>query len=354
MPDPVELLRSARVEPECFDPDSPAARASLERILCAPPAPRHRPSMGRRVAYVSVPAAVAAGTVAAVVVPSLGGSPTAIAQAAVLSRAAAALDQPNTILSLTEQDYGTATVTCMLGGHPLTVCFGGHTSDPGSAISADPSQDPLAYSEHEWLSADASIDHTLYDNGDETVTDYASHEYQVFDAAADTLSTLTDFETAASPPGDVRSPVPEPADFSNPAYYESLYRQALAGTQQVQLVGPSTIDGQSAYELDFPILAAGTAACGGGDCTPPQHALLVYVSTQTFAPVRTEDELLNPTDRPGIPPGTSILHITDFQAQQLPDTPVNEALLAMSRHPGARQFSETQAQARDQLGSARP
>src|SRR5215217_2938273 len=95
-PDPGAMIRQLRPPNRAFDPDSPTARASLERILAAPPLPPHRRwfthSAARRLA---LGCAVAALTMSALALrPLLGSSPDVVA------RAAAALAQPGTILHL--------------------------------------------------------------------------------------------------------------------------------------------------------------------------------------------------------------------------------------------------------------
>src|SRR5579871_2161136 len=94
--DPITLLDALAGGGEDFDPDSPAARAMLERILAsghdggggaAGRVARRRWSRRRRLGLAAVPAALA--VVALAVIPSLGGgSRTGVAEAAVLSRAA--------------------------------------------------------------------------------------------------------------------------------------------------------------------------------------------------------------------------------------------------------------------------
>ena len=138
-PDTTALFRSLLEadDGDAFDPDSPAARASLERILAAPPLPAsgHRPSPVLRFALMGT----AAGAVLAaiIIVPSLGGSRSGLAQAAVISRAAAALEQPNTILYLQVHDYSAH-------GRQVCVRFGecsfGDSAGREGGISANPSR----------------------------------------------------------------------------------------------------------------------------------------------------------------------------------------------------------------------
>ncbi len=90
---------------DVYDPDSHVARANLERILAAPTLTEtRRPARTRRLALAAVPITLAAGAVV-VGVASLNGSRTGIAEAAVISRAAAALEQPDTITYLQIHQY---------------------------------------------------------------------------------------------------------------------------------------------------------------------------------------------------------------------------------------------------------
>jgi hypothetical protein len=317
-------------------------------------APHARPPHRRRPAlagFAAIAVALAAGVFA--VVSSLGGSRPGIAQAAVISRAVAALEQPNTILYLQVQDYSAEGGICVLRGECIFRALPGR----GTGISADPAEDTVTYSSQEWVSPDGSEDHTIYNNGVETVRNEETHEYEAYDPADNTVTTLTDFGLAKGPPSRARVPIPATSDFENPTYYENLYREAQAGTQQVQLLGATTIGGTPVYELRFdiefappPHPAAGDM-CGSEACTPPDQQILVYLDSQTFTPVRSVMITLNTADRPGLPQGASVTNVTDFVAHRLPDTAANEQLLEMSSHPGATQTRETQAQSKATLGA---
>jgi hypothetical protein len=255
-----------------FDPDSPAARASLERILLAPPlTPERRP---RRLAYAALPAAAAAGGIVAVA--SLGGSGSSLAEAAVLSRATAALEQSGAVVHLQVQAHG------------------------GAALNSQ-----------EWISPDGSRAHTIYGNGDETVDDGAAHEFQAYDAAHNTLTTITDSATSAVDPAG--------SQLADPYHYEQLYRLAESDVDDVTLVGQTTVNGESTYELRFAVHQA--------------HEIDVYLDSRTFTPVRSVDLL-----------DGNVIASRDVVVERLPDTQANEGLLAMSAHPGAARIEETETQ----------
>jgi hypothetical protein len=369
--DAIVLLRTLADEfdEEAFDPDSPTARASLERILAAPPltATRGRRRVPRRLALAAVPVAVAA--IALAVVLSLSGSRAQIAQAAVLTRAAAALAQPNTILYVQEHNYGTSRL-CVLGGAPSSIvpaslCVGNASGAGTNPISADPAQDTLNYSAQAWFAPDHSQVHTIYSNGNETASNADTQVYEAYDAPDNTLTTLTDAAAASpapAPPDTVAAVSPlffaVPADLADPAYYQDLYQLAQADSQHTsgsitlgsQFLGPTTINGESVYELQFTMQWAPPAnppagdMCGSTVCAPPQSEVLLYLDSHTFMPVRSVVMTVNTNNQAGIPPGTSVADVVDFTVQALPDTTANEGLLQMSAHPGATQINETEAQ----------
>lgn len=319
-----------------------------------------------RVAFVGVPVALAAAAIV-IVVPSLDGSRTGTAQAAVLKRAAAALDQTNTIFYLQARQYSAVGGgPCMPEGvAPFLVCAPSSAADAQTGISANPADDTLRYSSQEWLSADGSQDHTIYSNGYETVNNTNTKEYMSYDAADNTLTTLTDTGDIGGPitPGLPPLGQPTASDFANPSYYESFYQEAEAGQQNTQdgttvsaqLVGQTTIAGESVYELRFdfhftpPANPPAGDICGSTVCTPPDRETLLYLDSQTFLPVRSVELIVNPTDKPGIPPGTAVWTVTDLSIQSLPDTTANENRLQMSSHPGATQIDQTETQNRADL-----
>jgi hypothetical protein len=305
---------------------------------------------------------MAAAVAIVIVVPSLGGPRTGIAQAAVLKRAEAALDQTNTIFYLQTQQYSAiGGGPCIDEGvPPFSVCAPTSSADAQTGISANPADDSLRYSSQEWLSADGSQDHTIYSNGFETVNNTNTQQVSSYDAADNTLTTLTDTGDTGGPITSGSPPVgpPTASDLANPSYYESLYQEAEADQQNTQagttvsaqLVGQTTIGGESVYELRFdfhftpPSNQAAQDMCGSTVCTPPDRETLLYLDSQTFLPVRSVLLIVNPTDRPGLPPGTAVWTLTDLSIQSIPNTPANASLLQMSAHPGATQVERTEAQ----------
>jgi hypothetical protein len=362
---------------DAFDPDSPAALAALERILEAAPRPtatRGRRRRPRRLAFAAAALTLALAAAALALPTLLGGSRGGIAQAAVLTRAAAALAQANTILHLQVQTYSaTGGGPCIaVGVAPFLACDNGSSADSQTGISADPAADTLTFSYQEWLSPDHSQDHTLYGDGYETVINTGTQEVESYDPAANTVTTLTDDTGVAAPAPDPAQlggaiGIPSAFDVSDPSYYEELYQEAQAGQQATngqttiatQLVGQTTIAGEPVYELRFDFHftppanpPAGDIAgdiCGTTVCSPPDQETLLYLDSQTFMPVRSVTMLENTTDRPGMPPGTSVLFVAELAVDSLPDTTASESVLAMSAHPGATQITETVAQHRADL-----
>ena len=262
-------------------------------------------------------------------VASIGGSRTAIAKAAVLRRAAAALaEQPNTILYLQVHDYGYIQL-CLLAGE----CIGVAPSHTHHEISANPANDTLSFSFRRWLSPDGSELHTLYSSGDETASNKLTRVYEHYDPADNTLTTLSDAVVAKTPASTGIGPLLSTSDFTDPSYFESLYKQAEAGEEDAQLLGRTRIDGESVYELRFVFKVR-----------HPAYVILLYIDSQTFTPVR----LITGGDastysQPGIPDGP-VANVTDFVLRRLPDTRANAKTLDMSPHPGAKQIRETEKQ----------
>jgi hypothetical protein len=303
----------------------------------------------------------------------LGGSRTPTADAAILTRAKAALDQPGTIFYVQEHVYeasGGGGIE-MLGGNGLAggavmcvpSCLARPPATGQTGISADPADDTLTYSFQEWLSPDASQDHTIYNNGDETAD--TADEYSAYDAADNTLTILTDAYPDAPAPSSQPSNVGAATflgsgltdlDDAGPSFYEQLYQEAQAGDQATssggssqttvtsQLIGQTTIDGEAVYELSFDVQSTVDANAGALALNPQQ--ILVYLDSQTYTPVRTVEVVSNPHDNPGSPAGTTVAKVIDYTMQSLPDTPANEALLQIAAPPGATTIQETMSQYR--------
>ena len=324
----------------------------------------------------AVVAAAAAAVVVFVVVPAIGGSRTAIAEAAVLKRAAAALDQPNAILSVQVQAYNASgRGISMLGGNEMDgaimcvpgPCIGPAASTSQTGISADPSNDALTYSSQEWLSPDGKRYHIAFNNGDETASDRTADTYTAYDAADNTLTTLTDMGYTSGPPPEIPSGNPAQAPLllglliSNPSdlsVYQQLYNEAQTGAQGTQtlgsvqrtvtaaLVGQTTIAGESVYELRFDEQLAITGVCSPNPCHPASYQTLLYLDSQTFLPVRTVLITINPNNNPGLPNGTAVSGVIDYSFTSLPDNSSNEGLLQITTHPGVTQVEATYAQYR--------
>ncbi|MGA2471657.1 MAG: hypothetical protein ABSG64_13325 [Solirubrobacteraceae bacterium] len=338
--------------------------------------PRQAP---RRFASIT---ALAAALVAVVVALSLGGSRTVIAQAAVLERAATALEKPNMILESQMRFYNAdgGGLTMALGGNGL----GGRMCIPGpcarqapatarTGISADPAHDKLTYSVQGWLSPNRTQAHAVYSNGDETSLNRTTEEYWAYDAADNTLTTLTDMDLPSAPPPPSTAPLSlelasAGATFGylgNPSFYEQLYKDtqaadhttvsggAMSQTITTRLAGPTSIAGQAVYELRFDVNTtirrpAGTnrrfaGACTATRCTLPESQILLYLGRQTYTPVRTVVITTNPHDIVGPPPGTTVTAVAEYSIHTLPDTPANQTLLKITPHPGAKHTQTTLA-----------
>lgn len=286
---------------------------------------RRRPT--RRVVLAFTPVGAAAAALA--VALSLGGGQ--LAQAAIVKRAAAALDQPGSILYMQVDQYSAASVRCVPSASaPFTHCEGGGN---GSSISAEPANDTLSWSYQEWASG--TTQRVVYNNGDQTSSSVGENTY--YDASNNSLLTLTDPPQGGGTPGATALPIPTAEALEDPSYYEDLYQQAEAGQANLQLVGQATIGGEQTYELNYEIPAQAGGTCGSSPCSPPSRELLLYLDAQTFTPVRTVGIIEQPS-------GNVAWSVTDYTVESLPDTPANETLLAISPPTGATQLTETYGQ----------
>jgi hypothetical protein len=327
-----------------------AEHAPADRAEPAGPARGRRAP--RRVAVAAIPVAAAAAAI--ILAPSLDGGSTPLAQAAVLARAAAALDQPGSILDLRAQVYTSDGFgACFLGLKPPLPCVTGPASPGGAGLDPDPANDTLTYSLEQWRSPDGSTERSLYSDGVEAAD--STGQVSVYDPADDTLTTLTgvpsgDGTPAPPDPLAATSPIGIGSALLEPSYFQQLYQDAQAGGQQTvgqttlttRFDGETQLDGQSVYELEFDLQLPPQP--GGPAAATPLLETLLYLDSQTFLPVRVVDEVVRATAGAGGPAGTTISSVADYSVQELPDTPANEALLAMSPHPGATQVQETEAQ----------
>ncbi|HEY1690134.1 MAG TPA: hypothetical protein VGF95_14865 [Solirubrobacteraceae bacterium] len=338
---------------DSFDPDSASAKASLDRILAAPPLPaaQTRRTPARKLALAAAPATlIAGGSLAAAL--SLSDSPNGVAKASVIAHAATALEQPGTITYLKVKYYSAhSPVFCLPMGRPLkegmqafsgclgTLSVAKPEAPKGNNVSANPAKDPLTYSSRSWSSPNGSEERVVYYNGDEAVTNTNASEYETFSPQENLLTTLADADDPG--PGAYCGPLIGPpisiSDIASPSCYEGLYKRAKAGEQHVKLLGQKTIEGKPAYELRL-----------GFEPQPRSHlrpnlTTLLYLDSRTFTPVRLIREMDNPGSLRGFPTGMSVLSVTELSVRSLPDTPTNADLLHMPAHPGARRVSQTEA-----------
>lgn len=348
---------------------TPARRWRLGRPRAIAVAPRR--ASRRSVGALVVGAVLAA--VAILVVVSLGGSRATLAQAAVLKRAAAALDQPNTILYVQVHVFGDDQLCVADGPSPSTMCIGTRSlAAETTGTTADPANDKLSYSSQEWLTSGGGADHTIYSNGNETAatSDAQGHRwYSAYNAANNTLWTLSPAGAPNPPPTphtpSQRETLPPPNALGtvgvlslasnglialNPSYIEDLYREARNGRQSTfgpttitpRFVGPTSIGSESAYELRFDIHFTTNPfaddKCASSACpTPADQAILLYIDGNTFMPVRSVLMTLRTSRHAAAPPAATVtvVRLTNFDVRTLPNTTANQALLQMSPHPSA-------------------
>jgi hypothetical protein len=274
-----------------------------------------------RLALVALPVGVVVATIFL-----LGSSRPGIAQAGVVSRAAAALEQPGTILHLQVTEYTSGTICISEGG-----CTPINPTTAKNGISANPAEDAVSNTYQEWLSTDGSRRRIVEGDGQELVSNAETSEQVSYNPVNHRLTTIT--------AGTVPS-----SSFVSPtiSYLQNLYREAQAGRQNLELVGQTTISGESVYELrlDSSALPPGNM-CGTEVCKPPVVSVLIYLDSQTFVPVRTVIE--NP-NQAASGHGSVVRNVTDFATQRLPNTSANKALLEMPVHRDATAVMRTQAQ----------
>jgi len=282
----VSLLRSLRPS-EDFAPDE----AALERILSAPPMPRGR---RRRRRGLVVAGAVALAALAVAVLPP--GSPDVVA------RAAAALNDPDTILHLKSVDAG------------------GNTMETWQADGGR---------KERWLYRGGT------DKAVESMDDWDTRTALSYSAQNDELITHTE-------PDWWRGPIRSLGDGSPTDHVvddlAALLDRARAGQGGAHLVGETTVRDIPVYELRVDFDLETTVLPASGVVTDPTglprktlHLYrTVFISRDTYLPVRVVEHWPGAHDA-----------VTDYvTAQRLPRTPANEQLLRMSPHPGARRVTE--------------
>jgi hypothetical protein len=299
-PDAVALLESTRPDLPEFDPDAPAARARLDDILAAPPVVARQPRRRRTRRLVVAAAATAAAGVAVMLAPLGPGSPDVIA------RAAAALNDPGTILHL----HAEVRIR--------------DTPDEARGLVPDERVD---YREETWQTAGARQVHVLHDDGGEFAIDFDARTAVAYDQQQDALFHNTDpsfFESARRPPqGSVGGGTPR--DDLAP-----LVERARNREENLSLTGETTIRGIPVYELrvEHWFMPADERPPRP---IPPGYHRLIYVDRERFLPVRVVEGA----------PGGVVNAITDYVvAERLPRTPQNEGLLRLSPHPGAKKVAD--------------
>jgi hypothetical protein len=295
--DAASLLRALRPASD-FTPDE----AALERILLAPPlAARGRRRRRRR----GLALAGAVGLAAAAVALAPSSSPDVVA------RAAAALNDPDTILHLKSVDAGGNTMETWQadGGRKERWLYRGGTDkavesmddwDTKTALSYSAQNDELiTHTEPDWFNEKTHPIRGLADGGP------SNH-------VIDDLALLLD--------------------------------RARAGEGNVHLIGETTVRDIPVYELriDYSIEVIDLPASGEiGDPTGmPTHTEQmhrnVYIRRDNYLPVRIVEHIPAPNT-----PAGAIEPVTDYvTAERLPRTPATEQLLKMSPHPGAKQVTE--------------
>jgi hypothetical protein len=295
MNDALTLLRELHPS-EDFVPDE----AALERILTAPPLPRGRRRRRRRALMLAGAVGLAAVVVA--LAPSLRASPDVVA------RAAAALNDPDTILHLKSVDAA------------------GNTMET-------------------WQAKGGRQERSIYRGGTdkalESVTDWDARTAQSYSAQNDELITHTE-------PDYWRRPIPSLAD-GGPGNrviddLAALLDRARAGEGNAHLIGETTVRGIPVYELriDYTMEVLDMPATGlikdpTGLPTHTEHLhRMLYLNRDSYLPVRIVERFPAPKT-----PAGSIDVVTDYTvAERLPPTPENEQALRMSPHPGAKPVTE--------------
>lgn len=287
-PDAVTLLRSARPDADPFDPDAPAARAALERILAAPPEARRplaSPRRRFRPRLVLAAGAAAAACAAVALVASPAGSPDVVA------RAAAAVGDPATILHYTAE-----------------VRF----------ARDDPDRLPAAADEvlEGWESAGGRRARVIDNRANEIVRDDDAGTFEVYISRVDRIIRLprvTDDDLA------VRWLAPgKPLAGASLGDLRGLLERARDGDADVRLAGEATVRGREVYELSFVDRVRLVDRI-------VETPAAVYVDRETFLPVRVESRT----------PDGRALGVVDFTAvERVPAAEARDEL-EMSPHPGA-------------------
>lgn len=308
MPDAIALLERLRPDDSGFDPDAPVARASLERILAAPPVRRPPRLPARRLTAVAVAAAVAV----VVLTPFLRGG-----SGDVIARAAAALNQPDTILHLDAEI---------------------RIRDTRAEQRALEPDGRIDLTLEIWQTAGGRQEREIWDGGLEFVEDWDTKTALAYEPDRDRITRITDPEWFD--PSQRGLPSPDGFDWGTGNVSDDLaqlFDRARRGEESLHLVGETTIRGIPVHELRIErTLPTRVRPVAGEDPRDlPERRVeifrVVYVDQETFLPVRLLEG----------GPGDDVNSITDYRtAERLPRTPENERLLRMSPHPGAETVIE--------------
>jgi hypothetical protein len=279
----------------------------LERILLEPPESAARPAAlpsrlrrrPRAVRPLALGLAVALAALAVASAPFLRSAPDVVA------RAAAALNDPSTILHLMSVDAGgnTTEVWTADGGRKQRFLYRGGT-----------------------------------DRAVESALDWDANTEESWAAERNEIVVASDpgFDTAKVEPQGLGSDRPSSDVLDDLA---AVLDRARHGDGNAHLVGETTVRGIAVYQLrvdyttqvlEEPIPKGFT----GDPWTLPSRTISlsrdVYVDRDTFLPVRVADHF-----------GPGLDSTVDYTlAERLPRTPDNERLLQLSPHPGAKQVVE--------------
>jgi hypothetical protein len=224
----------------------------------------------------------------------------------VIARAAAALNEPGTILHLHAEVRVRDTVREARGTLP---------------------DERVDYTEETWQTAGARQVRVLHDDGGEFAIDFDAKTAVAYEPDRNALIHNTDprfFDPAQRPPGGSEGPGSLRDDLA------PLVERARNGDANLSLTGETTIRGIPAYELRVEPMSIDVDD-GRALAPPPGYHRLIYVDRERFLPLRVVEGA----------PGGVVNVITDYVvAERLPRTQQNETLLRLSPHPGAKELPD--------------
>jgi hypothetical protein len=292
-PDAVAVLHELRPADDVFDPDAPAAAASLERILAAPLPPirarRRRPPARRLAVAAAVPAAAAA---AVAVTPFVRSSPDVVA------RAAAALSPSDGVLHFRAEVRARESAAERRAGRPDA-----HVDDVVESWQGD------------------GRARSVLRGGNEVALDTETGRGEEYIGMVNALVPI-DHAQVAEGLGARSFPSGVVGDLAR------LLERARAGEADLRVVGEAAVRGIPAYELrlDFsvPVVTKTDATARPGRM---RMSRLIYVDRESYLPLRVVER----------GPQGETFTVTDYvKAERLPLTDATRADLRMSPHPGAR------------------